>query len=78
MSSKEDILEWMRTTKVDFPGFQGVSQEGKSLSISKYLNGTFVVKRGVEEIYRGDDLEEALREYESARGFPSGEPNRLS
>ena len=78
MNSKEDFLEWLRTTKVDYPGFQRENQEGKNLSISKYLSGPFVVKLDEQEIYRGDDLEEALREYESARGFPSGEPNRLA
>lgn len=76
MSTRADLLEWLKTTKVDFPGLDGPGTDGKRVRFSKYLNGTYVVTRGTEEIYRGEEQDKALDAWHAARGFPSGDPNQ--
>ena len=75
MSTLADITEWLKTTKVTYPGPDDSDEEGRPVRLAKYISGPFVVTLGDEEVYRGEDREEALAAYHKARGFPSGDPS---
>lgn len=74
MGYKHDIINWMRTTYVEYPGLSGPCTDGAYIALIKFLDGRFVIKVGGVEKFSGEDLDEAIGEYHKFRGFPSGEP----
>ena len=71
MTNKQDILDWMRTTFAEYPGFSGSDSGGGHITLLKYLDGRFVIKVSGEEKFSGEDLDEAICEYHKLRGFPT-------